>query len=57
MLTFNKVHVFSNLPDAEISDDAPQPSAAELAHDKKRLAMLASVQQTGGFKPEECRHQ
>ncbi|GAB3524861.1 hypothetical protein [Photobacterium alginatilyticum] len=57
MLTFNKVHVFSNLPDAEISDDAPQPSAAELAHDKKRLAMLASVQQAGGFKPEECRHQ
>lgn len=57
MLTFNKVHVFSNLPDAEISDDAPQPSAAELAREKKRLATLASVQQTGGFEPEECRHQ
>ncbi|WP_175577542.1 hypothetical protein [Photobacterium proteolyticum] len=54
MLTFNKVHVFSNLPDADICDNAPQSSDAELAREKKRLAMLASVQQAGGFEQGEC---
>jgi len=54
MLTFNKAHVFSNRPDDEISDDAPAPSYAAQEQEAKRLAMLASVQQSGGFELSEC---
>ncbi|RWX56889.1 hypothetical protein EDI28_02255 [Photobacterium chitinilyticum] len=54
MLIFNKAHVFSNRPDSEISDDAPAPSFAAKEQEAKRLAMLASVQQSGGFELSEC---
>ncbi len=54
MLIFNKAHVFSNRPDSEISDDAPAPSFAAKEQEAKRLAILASVQQSGGFELSEC---
>lgn len=55
MLTFNKIHVISNRPDCEIDNEAATPSNAELEQEAKRLAMLATVQQTGGFDAAECR--
>lgn len=54
MLTFNKTHVFSKRPDSEIGDDTPPTSSAAQELEAKRQAMLATVQQTGGFERPEC---
>lgn len=55
MITFNKVHVFSNQPNSDTGNETQAPSRAELEQEAKRLAMLAAVQQTGGVNAEECR--
>lgn len=54
MLTFNKAHVFSKRPDSDIGDDTPSTSSAAQELEAKRQAMLATVQQTGGFERPEC---
>lgn len=55
MITFNKVHVFSNKPNCDTGNETQTPSHAELEQETKRQVMLAAVQQTGGINAEECR--
>jgi len=55
MLTFNKVHAFSNQPESENDYEMPAPSHEALAQETKRQAMLATIQQTGGLDTVECR--
>ncbi|MCW8331146.1 hypothetical protein MD588_20330 [Photobacterium sp. SDRW27] len=54
MLTFNKVHAYSNLPESETAYEVPAPSEEALAQEAKRQAMLAAIQQSGGLDIVGC---
>ncbi|ELR64924.1 hypothetical protein C942_02014 [Photobacterium marinum] len=52
MMTFNKIHVFSNRQGSEFTKEKPTPSQAE--QEAKRQALLVAVQKNGGLNVSEC---